>query len=134
MRNLDNLIGCRMQSTIPSLDELFENFPALLRNEYYGLNVRIKKIKREDGTFEIDIPVPGIPKESLNVQFADGYVVVNSETESGAESSDDGQKGFASVFVGFDVDRNSILASLENGMLYITITPPKSSAVRITVE
>ena len=122
---------------MPSLfDELFESsFPTMHRVHTTSPAINVTE---SDKAYDVALAVPGMTKEMANVQLTeDGNLMVKIETKKHDEQkSDDGKRwlrrewGYSSYSQSFslpdDVERESIQASVSDGVLHIEL--PKKAA------
>ena len=96
-------------------------------------------MKHEDGTFTVELEIPGFPKKEIDIQVVDGILTVRAEApepqDNGAEYLHRSRKRnyHYQVKVGAKCDRDSIKAKLELGILTITFKEkePDSHAIKI---
>lgn len=114
-------------------DSLFDNifFP-------YGHkenNMMKTDVKENENDYELQVEVPGVNKENISIDYENGYVTIAAKTNKSKDEKD--KEGnyirrerysgsySRSYYVG-DVDRESIKAKLDNGVLSIIV--PKAKA------
>lgn len=93
-------------------------------------------IKETDTNFELTIDLPGMKKENITANIADGYLEVSAETKHETEEDDKNGsflrkerfegKCSRKFYVGDEVDEDGISAQFDNGTLKITV--PKRTA------
>ncbi len=90
-------------------------------NEMFGIDVN----RRDDG-YEIHMAVPGFRPDDLDVRYQDGVITVVGRNE---------RRNFTrSLTVPDDVDEENIQATVEHGMLVLTLQQhPKRQPRRINV-
>ena len=108
------------------------------KNPLYGKhaqNMMKTDIRETDGSYELDVDLPGFKKDEIQVQLKDGYLVLSAA--KGLDKDEKDKEGnyirrerysgsySRSYYVG-DVDRESIKAKLDNGVLSIIV--PKAKA------
>ncbi len=91
-------------------------------NQTLGMNVT----RRENG-YEIEMPVPGFRPEDLDVSYQDGVITVSGRND---------RRTFTrSLTVPDDIDEENIQATVEHGMLVLTLSEtPQKQARRIPVS
>lgn len=100
-----------------------------------GLNMKTD-IKSDEKNYVMEIELPGIKKEDIDISLNNGYLTVKAKAEH-QEKEGEGKKNFIhrerfsgvasrSYYVG-DVDEKSITASFNNGVL--TLSFPKERKV-----
>ena len=123
---------------MPSIfgENLFDDWMSFpLRN--FNTNSLMKTdIRETDGSFELDIDMPGFNKEDLKAELKEGYLTISAST-----NKDDGEKDengryirreryvgscSRSFYVGEDIKQDDIKAKFENGILKISV--PKKEA------
>jgi HSP20 family protein len=85
--------------------------------------------KHSSDTYDIEIDLPGVKKEDIEIKVEDDYLIVNAIRRTKKEVNKDDyyllESDFGLISRSFilpkDVDRNKISAKLENGRLYITL-------------
>ena len=106
-------------------------------NRGYAPQTQLMKtdIRETDGSYELDVDLPGFKKDEIQVQLKDGYLVLSAA--KGLDKDEKDKEGnyirrerysgsySRSYYVG-DVDRESIKAKLDNGVLSIIV--PKAKA------
>ena len=127
---------------MPSIfsDSLMDDWMKDFDNEFFGTNTpaRAKSrnimrtdIKEKDGSYELDIDLPGFKKEDIHLELADGNLniqaVKNIEKD---EKNEDGklirQERYAgsmarSFYVGDEITEEDVHAKFENGVLSLSI-------------
>ena len=114
-------------------DSLFDNifFPY----EHKENNMMKTDVKENENDYELQVEVPGVNKENISIDYENGYVTIASKTNKSKDEKD--KEGnyirrerysgsySRSYYVG-EVDRESIKAKLDNGVLSIIV--PKAKA------
>lgn len=114
-------------------DSLFDNifFPY----EHKENNMMKTDVKENEYDYELQVEVPGVNKENISIDYENGYVTIAAKTNKSKDEKD--KEGnyirrerysgsySRSYYVG-DVDRESIKAKLDNGVLSIIV--PKAKA------
>lgn len=114
-------------------DSLFDNifFPY----EHKESNMMKTDVKENENDYELQVEVPGVNKENISIDYENGYVTIAAKTNKSKDEKD--KEGnyirrerysgsySRSYYVG-DVDRESIKAKLDNGVLSIIV--PKAKA------
>lgn len=114
-------------------DSLFDNifFPY----EHKENNMMKTDVKENENHYELQVEVPGVNKENISIDYENGYVTIAAKTNKSKDEKD--KEGnyirrerysgsySRSYYVG-DVDRESIKAKLDNGVLSIIV--PKAKA------
>ena len=118
-------------------------------SELYGKHARnlMKTDVRElDGSYELDVDLPGFKKDEVNVELKNGYLTI--QAAKGLDKSESDKKGkyirqeryagacSRSFYVGEDVEPDQISAKFESGILQISVPKaakklPKSSSISI---
>lgn len=96
-------------------------------------------IREKDGSYMLDIEIPGYNKDEVAVNLYDGYLTVSANHEQDAEERDAlgnlvrQERLFGSCsrsfYVGDTIDSDNIKAKYENGVLKITL--PKAAVDEI---
>lgn len=114
-------------------DSLFDNifFPY----EHKESNMMKTDVKENENDYELQVEVPGVSKENISIDYENGYVTIAAKTNKSKDEKD--KEGnyirrerysgsySRSYYVG-EVDRESIKAKLDNGVLSIIV--PKAKA------
>lgn len=114
-------------------DSLFDNifFPY----EHKENNMMKTDVKENENDYELQVEVPGVSKENISIDYENVYVTIAAKTNKSKDEKD--KEGnyirrerysgsySRSYYVG-DVDRESIKAKLDNGVLSIIV--PKAKA------
>ena len=92
-------------------------------------------VKENENDYELQVEVPGVNKENISIDYENGYVTIAAKTNKSKDEKD--KEGnyirrerysgsySRSYYVG-EVDRESIKAKLDNGVLSIIV--PKAKA------
>ena len=98
----------------------FRDFPTNANN-LLGIDVR-----RTEGGYEIELPVPGFRKEELELTYQDGVVTVSGRND---------RRSFTrSLSIPDDIDEEQIQANVEHGVLLLTLRQhPKRQPKKITI-
>ena len=107
-------------------------------NELYGKhakNLMKTDVRELDGSYELDVDLPGFKKDEVTVDLQDGYLTISAAKALDKDESD--QKGkflrqeryagsmSRSFYIGDDVESTDICAKYENGILKISV--PKTA-------
>lgn len=104
------------------------------RNPLYGKhakNLMKTDVRETEGTYELDIDLPGFKKEEVKLQLKDGCLTISAEKSLDKDESDKRGKLIRqerysgacsrSFYVGETVEPSQISAKFENGILQISI-------------
>ena len=92
-------------------------------------------VRELDGSYELDVDLPGFKKDEVTVDLQDGYLTISAAKALDKDESD--QKGkflrqeryagsmSRSFYVGDDVESTDICAKYEDGILKISV--PKAA-------
>ncbi len=124
-------------------DSLFDNifFPY----EHKESNMMKTDVKENENDYELQVEVPGVNKENISIDYENGYVTIAAKTNKSKDEKD--KEGnyirrerysgsySRSYYVG-EVDRESIKAKLDNGVLSIIVPKVKAEEQKkaITIE
>ena len=112
------------------------------RNPLYGKhakNLMKTDVRETEGSYELDIDLPGFKKEDVNVELKNGYLTIAASKSLDKDEKD--QKGryirqeryagamSRSFYVGEDVQPSEISAKFENGILQLSV--PKAEQKRL---
>ena len=123
---------------MPSIfgENLFDDWMSFPFRNFNTNSLMKTDIRETDGSFELDIDMPGFNKEDLKAELKEGYLTISAST-----NKDDGEKDengryirreryvgscSRSFYVGEDIKRDDIKAKFENGILKISV--PKKEA------
>ena len=109
-----------------------------ISSELYGKhakNLMKTDVRELDGSYELDVDLPGFKKDEVTVDLQDGYLTISAAKALDKDESD--QKGKVlrqercsgsmsrSFYVGDDVEAADISAKYEDGILKISV--PKAA-------
>ena len=105
-------------------------------NELYGKhakNLMKTDVRELDGSYELDVDLPGFKKDEVTVDLQDGYLTISAAKALDKDESDQKflrQERYAgsmsrSFYVGDDVEAADISAKYEDGILKISV--PKAA-------
>ena len=121
-----------------------------ISSELYGKhakNLMKTDVRELDGSYELDVDLPGFKKDEVTVDLQDGYLTISAAKALDKDESD--QKGkflrqerytgsmSRSFYVGDDVETTDICAKYEDGILKISVPKtahkelPKHSTITI---
>jgi len=121
-------------NTVPTMESFLNEF---FGNDYLSSSRRTTdtkvNISEDENSYEISLALPGYKKEDVNIELKDGYVTISSEFEKTNEENND--KFVRKEFVKSSFERNfplpedvneeNIVASMEDGVLSITLNKIK---------
>ena len=98
--------------------------------------------KHSSDTYDIEIDLPGVKKEDIELKVQDDYLIVNAVRKFKNELKEDDyylcESNFGlisrSFALGDNIDRDNIQAKFENGRLYLTfdkIESKKTKTIKI---
>lgn len=115
-------------------DDLFDE-PFFRNNN----NVMKTDVKEQDGSYIIDMELPGYDKEDIKAHLEDGYLTVTASTNKNVDEKDEAGNYIRrerytgqcsrSFYVGDGVREEDIKASYKDGVLRLTV--PKADAKQI---
>lgn len=126
-------------------DEFFNDPFALMtsgRDPLYGKhakNLMKTDVRELDGSYEIDIDLPGFKKDEVDIQLQDGCLTISAA--KGLDKDEQDKKGryirqeryagsvSRSFYVGEDVKPADVKASFEDGILKLSV--PKAEAKQL---
>ena len=115
------------------------------KNPLYGKhaqNMMKTDIRETDGSYELDVDLPGFKKDEVQVQLKDGYLTISAA--KGLDKDEQDKKGnyirreryagstSRSFYVGDGVKNDEVHAKFENGVLKLSI--PKKAAQEIEAD
>lgn len=125
-------------------DPFYDDFDDFFRfpKEYsQKQNMMRTDIKEHDNSYELDVELPGVKKEDIDLSLHDGYLTVSYEHKEDKETKEKGKvirrerfygSSSRSFYVGDDIKEEDIEASYDNGVL--TLNVPKQSKVTKEVK
>lgn len=122
-------------------ENLFDDFMDFPFNDFWGSknplygkhakNMMKTDVRETDGTYEVDIDLPGFKKEDISVSFENGYLTVSTNKTLDRDDKDkDGkyirQERYAgsmsrSFFIGKNIPKEDIKAKYEDGVLRLSV-------------
>ena len=126
-------------------DDMFpfdDSFFTSKKNPLYGKNAsRVMKtdIKENEGSYELDIDLPGFKKDEIQIELKDGYLTVSAE--KGLDKDEEDKKGkyirkeryagalSRTFYLGEEIREEEIKAKFENGILSVSI--PKEEEKKV---
>ncbi len=120
------------------------------RDPLYGKhakNLMKTDVRETDGSYELDIDLPGFKKDEVSVELKDGYLTI--QAAKGLDKDETDKKGryirqeryagacSRSFYVGADVEPADVSARFEDGILRLSIPKvehkalPKTTAIAI---
>ena len=121
-------------------DEFFDDFVRPTRRvvRYNTPSTTIMKtdVKETEGSYELDIDLPGYKKEDVKAELKDGYLTISAATNTSNDQKDENGKYIRreryygncsrSFYVGENITQEDIKARFEDGILKIVV--PKKEA------
>ncbi len=133
---------------MPSIlkDNIFDDwmgftFPDIDKNLYgtRSQNVMKTDIRETENAYELDIDLPGLKKDEINVQLERGQLTIQAAKSMNKEEKDKEGKYIRkeryagamsrSFYVGEAVEKNEIRARFEDGILKLSVPKKDSKAV-----
>lgn len=126
-------------------DDMFpfdDSFFTSKKNPLYGKNAsRVMKtdIKENEGSYELDIDLPGFKKDEITAELKDGYLTVSAA--KGLDKDEEDKKGkyirkeryagalSRTFYLGEEIREEEIKAKFENGILSVSI--PKEEEKKV---
>ena len=112
------------------------------KNPLYGKhaqNMMKTDIRETDGSYELDIDLPGFKKDEIQIELKDGYLTVSAE--KGLDKDEEDKKGkyirkeryagalSRTFYLGEEIREEEIKAKFENGILSVSI--PKEEEKKV---
>ena len=121
----------------PVFDNLFDDF---FTNDFSSNSSVMKTdIVEKDGNYELNIELPGVKKEDIQMELKDGYLKITAAHNSNTEDKDKEGKIIRkervsgsysrSFYVGEHVRTEDVKASFDNGELKVTV--PKEAPKQV---
>ena len=115
-------------------DDVFDR--PVLRN---SASVMKTDVHEKDGSYILDIDLPGYKKEDVNIELDKGYLTISAKHEVSDEEKDSKgniirqERSFGSCsrsfYVGSNIKASDIKARFENGILVITLPSEKQKQI-----
>ncbi|MCK9454077.1 Hsp20/alpha crystallin family protein [Sulfurimonas sp.] len=94
--------------------------------------------KHSDDTFSIEVDLPGVKKEDIDIKVEDGYLTISAQRKYKNEVKEDDYYLCESSFgmfsrsfaVSENINKDNIDAKYENGRLYITLEKAESKKAK----
>ena len=114
-------------------DDFFEDFDRPMRAMKLSTpqtGLMRTDIREKDGSFELDIDLPGCKKEDVKAELKDGYLTISAATKKEEENDENGkylrrERYFGSCsrsfYVGDALTQEDIKARFEDGILKISV-------------
>ena len=116
-------------------DDFFDDFVRPTRRvvRYNTPSTTIMKtdVKETEGSYELDIDLPGYKKEDVKAELKDGYLTVSAATNTNNDQKDENGKYIRreryygncsrSFYVGENITQEDIKARFEDGILKIVV-------------
>lgn len=105
----------------------------------HGKDVMKTDVKEKDGSYEVDIDLPGFKKDEINVELDDGYLTISAEKS--LDKDEEKKHGryirrerYAgalqrSFYVGDALTQEDIKAKYEHGILKLSVPKKEAQAV-----
>ena len=123
---------------MPSIfgENLFDDWMRFPFRNFNTNSLMKTDIRETDGSFELDIDMPGFNKEDLKAELKEGYLTISASTNKDNGEKDENGRYIRreryvgscsrSFYVGEDIKQDDIKAKFENGILKISV--PKKEA------
>ena len=123
-------------------DDDFDKYFFGKKNPLYGKhakNMMKTDVKETDGTYEVDIDLPGFKKDEISAKLENGYLTVSAA--KGLDKDEKDKKGkyirreryagamSRSIYVGDSVTQDEIKARYEDGILKLSVPKKDAKAV-----
>ena len=123
---------------MPSIfgENLFDDWMSFPFRNFNTNSLMKTDIRETDGSFELDIDMPGFNKEDLKAELKEGYLTISASTNKDNGEKDENGKYIRreryvgscsrSFYVGAEIKQDDLKANFENGILKISV--PKKEA------
>ena len=127
---------------MPSIfgENLFDEWMSFPFRNFNTNSLMKTDIRETDGSFELDIDMPGFNKEDLKAELKEGYLTISASTNKDNGEKDENGRYIRreryvgscsrSFYVGEDIKQDDIKAKFENGILKISV-PKKEAQPRV---
>ena len=123
------------------LNSLFNGY---FLDDVFYTNTGIMKtdVEEKDGELIVSVNMPGVKKENLNIDFENGYLTIEVNNKEKKEKDD---KKYVvkertsfnckrTYYLGDDIDSESIKASLNDGVLEVSLKKTEKQIRNIVIE
>ena len=94
--------------------------------------------KHSDDTFSIEVDLPGVKKEDIDIKLEDGYLTITAQRKYKNETKEDDyylcESSFGMISRSFaisdNINKENVDAKYENGRLYITLEKTESKKAK----
>ena len=122
-------------------DFRYPAFPDVDKTLYgkHAKNLMKTDVKEKDGSFEVDIDLPGFKKDEITMHLEDGYITVSAA--KGLDKDEKDEKGTyvrheryagnmsRSFYVGEQITEDDIHPKYENGILSFSVPKKEGKAI-----
>ena len=122
-------------------DFRYPAFPDVDKTLYgkHAKNLMKTDVKEKDGSFEVDIDLPGFKKDEITMHLEDGYLTVSAA--KGLDKDEKDEKGTyvrheryagnmsRSFYVGEQITEDDIYPKYENGILSFSVPKKEGKAI-----
>lgn len=127
---------------MPSIfgENLFDDWMSFPFRNFNTNSLMKTDIRETDGSFELDIDMPGFNKEDLKAELKEGYLTISASTNKDNGEKDENGRYIRreryvgscsrSFYVGEDIKQDDIKAKFENGILKISV-PKKETQPKV---
>lgn len=135
----------RKSNDLGFLDSFFDPFfiPSVfdksvfnsLKTNQMPTNFMKTDIREKDNEYLIEVDIPGVDKEDIEITLVDGYLSITAKKEEKTETKEDGvyirqERYYGSqsrrIYVGDEITENDISAKFDKGVLELIV--PKKEA------
>lgn len=125
--------------------DVFDMFEALFKNKYAIQNMETLPIEviHNNQSYNISVEAPGVKKEDIDIHLEKGYLNISVESKDIKEKKDGENiimseryysKKTRSVYLGNNIDENSVKASYEDGVLKIEVPKTQNQLEHKKIE
>ena len=122
------------------LDDVFDDFMGPEKPHHNPMRCDVYE---KDGSYNIEVDIPGYNKDEVNVEAKDGYLTISAEKKMETKDENEKKKYFyherrygkveRSFYIG-DMDTDKISAKMENGILKIVVPKIEENSSKKTIE
>ena len=134
------------EDNVFDLDRVFENFfnDSIFPSYFNRSNLMRVDIREEGDAYGLDAELPGVSKENINIDIADGRLTISVNQDEKTEEKKENYVrrerracSFCRSFDITDIDTDKISAKMENGVLSLTLPrrePEKPQGRKVAIE
>jgi len=118
-------------NTLPTMESfLNEFFGSDNLSDGHRFNDKVN-ITENENSYGLDLSLPGFSKEDIKIEINDGIISISSEVEKNEKNSFFKSSFEKKYFLPEDADNDNIEATMENGILSITLNKKEENTTKV---